>query len=94
MPSKRTRVARPLHSRLTDEVLRAYQAADYFALHRALQLPPWHLSPLPLSRDPLGVDPDDPPDPDDVTLGAQSWADAVAWQEAIEAALAERDRAQ
>ena len=88
MPTKRTCIPRPLQNRMSDEVLEAYQAGDYRRLHTALHLPPWHLSPLPLDQSPLGVDPDDRPDAHDITAGARSWSDAMAWQEAIKEALA------
>lgn len=41
---------------ITAEAIEAYQARDFLALHRALGLMPWEMSPLP--NDPLGCDPD------------------------------------
>jgi hypothetical protein len=63
MPSKRTRVGRHLAQRLTPQALDAYRNRDFFALHMALSLRPWHRSPLPISECELGVDQGEPPEP-------------------------------
>jgi hypothetical protein len=70
---------RSLRTRITPEAISAWRRGDYLGLHRALKLHPGHPSPLPLSVDPLGVDPNDPPDTDD---GARAWSQG--WQAAVD----------
>ena len=48
MPAKRTRSKARAH-RVTPEAVRAYQARDWGALHRALGLKPWEASPLDIN---------------------------------------------
>lgn len=47
---------------ITDEVVSAFKAGDYLALHRALGLAPHQCSPLPDTITALGVSQDPPPD--------------------------------
>ena len=46
MPSNRRRRARSQRLRITAEAVDAYRAGDSLALARALELPPWHSSPI------------------------------------------------
>lgn len=60
MPTNRTRIARRQNRRqITPEVIAAWEAADYHALHAALGLDPWDASPLPEEITALGVPDDD-----------------------------------
>ena len=45
-----------MSSTVTAEVVAAWRAGDYLALHRALRLKPWQASPLPLRCTALGCD--------------------------------------
>jgi hypothetical protein len=49
------RAAKVKTHRITPEAIEAFRAGDYDRLHRALGLPPWHPSPLPLEVHGLGV---------------------------------------
>lgn len=82
MPSKRSRVARPLQRRITPQALAAYRAADWMQLHRELGLKPWEASPL-------AVDADEPPAPELQNAWTASWVRAVELREALEAADAD-----
>jgi hypothetical protein len=78
MPTNRTtRGTRRRH--VNEAAIRAWLRADYFALHRALNLHPGVPSPLPTSITPLGCDPDCPPDRD-YTGWARGWPESVALQ--------------
>lgn len=57
-------------NRVTADAIAAFEAGDFFALHRALGLAPWQPSPVPASVSALGVDPDDPPADDGTALAA------------------------
>lgn len=54
MPVK-SRKAKGRQHRITPDVIAAWLAADYMALHRALGLHPWEASPLPYTITSLGV---------------------------------------
>src|SRR4051794_15242719 len=60
---------------ITPEAVAAYLARDYLRLHRALELWPWEISPLPLADSGLGCDPDHPP-------ASLPWDDS--WKQAVE----------
>lgn len=63
--------------RITQAAVEAFRAGDELALHRALRLPPWQISPLQVDRDcpwPAG------------TGGAMTWPDSVALRAELEAA--------
>ena len=81
MPLKR-RIVKANSHRITHEAVAAYRAGDYTALHRALNLPPWHESPLPLEITPLGVDQDEPP----AYACSDTWYVAQELQAELEAA--------
>jgi hypothetical protein len=86
MPTNRTPIARNRSGhRITPEVVAAYEARDYLALHRALSLKPWQASPLPLELTALGVDQGRAPD--EGTAFALSWPLAQQLQREIEQAL-------
>ena len=55
MPVKR-RTAKGRAHRITPEAVEAFKAGDFLALHQALGLKPWEVSPLPLNIEPLGCD--------------------------------------
>src|SRR5262245_57327134 len=60
MTTKRRTLRRDVRKdRLTPEVIAAWKACDYAALHSALGLRPWEASPLPREITAFGVDPDD-----------------------------------
>jgi len=59
MVTNRKPVNRSRTRQLTPEAIAAWEAADYLALHRALDLAPWDASPLPYEITALGVDDDD-----------------------------------
>ena len=85
MPTMRRRVERTTRGRITAEAVEAFRAGDFHALHNALNLPPWHPSPLPESVETLGVTPDHPPRADG-TCWAEAWPQAVALQRELMAA--------
>ena len=85
MPTMRRRTIRSTKGRITAEAVEAFKAGDFMALHRALDLPPWHPSPLPESVEPLGVDPDITP-PRDGTCWAEVWSKVVELQRELQAA--------
>ena len=85
MPIKR-RTSKALRHRITPDAIEAFIARDYLALHRALGLAPWEMSPLPLSVEQLGVDPDDPP-PGEGTGWYESWPLAVELQRELQKAV-------
>ena len=85
MPVKR-RGAKARPHRITPDAIAAFLAADFVALHRALDLALYEPSPLPQSVEALGVDPDNPPRADG-TAWAEAWPKVVALQrELIKAA--------
>ena len=86
MPTMRRRTIRSTKGRITREAVEAFKAGDFMALHRALDLPPWHPSPLPESVEPLGVDPDNPPPENSGRCWDDCWPQAVALQRELEAA--------
>jgi hypothetical protein len=49
MPTNRTYKKREARAHIPQAAIDAWRKADLWALHRALDLPPWHLSPLPLA---------------------------------------------
>ena len=75
MPSNRRRRARSQRMRISTEAVEAYRAGDSLALSRALELPPWHVSPI-------GAD--GPCPYPAYTSGAETWAQAVELREALE----------
>ncbi|RUU99681.1 hypothetical protein EOA60_03080 [Mesorhizobium sp. M1A.F.Ca.IN.020.06.1.1] len=82
MPTKRTPRNRDAKRRITPAAVEAFQANDYKALHRALGLKPWEMSPLPRDIEPLGCDPERPPN-SRATLFDQSFEQAVELQRAL-----------
>jgi len=62
--------------RITPEAVAAYQHGDKIALHAALRLPPWQLSPL----DAVGACPYPPR-----AAGATTWPDSVSLRAELEA---------
>ncbi len=78
MPTMRRRIERTTRGRITAKAVEAFRAGDYHALQNALNLPPWHPSPLPESVETLGVTPDHPPE----FRSGSSWDDC--WQAAVE----------
>jgi hypothetical protein len=83
MPVKR-RLSKGRAHRITAEAVEAYKAGDYLGLHRALELRPWEVSPLPLSVTPLGCDQDERPDD---SPWNDSWEQAQELQRALEEAV-------
>lgn len=83
MPTKRTPRNRDAKRRITPAAVEAFKAGDFMALHRALGLRPWEMSPLPLDVTPLGCDPERPPNHPTATLFAQSFGQAVELQRAL-----------
>jgi len=76
MPTKRQRaIRRNAGDRITEAAIAAYQARDYDALHRALGLAPWEVSPLPSSVEPLGCDQGPRP---------SFWQEHCGWEKAQE----------
>ncbi|RWA62132.1 hypothetical protein [Mesorhizobium sp.] len=67
---------------ITPAAVEAFQANDVKALHRALGLRPWEMSPLPRDVEPLGCDPERPPN-SRTTLFDQSFEQAVVLQRAL-----------
>jgi hypothetical protein len=84
MPVKKRKAKARAHQ-ITPEVIAAFEAGDYRALHCALNLRPWEASPLPLSVTALGVD--QGPAPDWANLHTTSWAKAQELQREILAAM-------
>jgi hypothetical protein len=70
---------------ITPEVVAAWQAADYRALHRALGLGPWEQSPLPREIIALGCSQDDEVDAD----SGRCWDQALPKVLAIQRKLLE-----
>ena len=66
--------------------MEAYRAGDYIRLHRALHLPPWHASPLPLDVSPLGVHQGEPPAYRKAGAWHDTWHVAQELQRELEAA--------
>ncbi|TIQ05731.1 hypothetical protein [Mesorhizobium sp.] len=67
---------------ITPAAVEAFKANDYKALHRVLGLKPWEMSPLPRDIEPLGCDPERPPN-SRATLFDQSFDQAVELQRAL-----------
>ncbi len=88
MPTMRRRVERTTRGRITAKAVEAFRAGDYHALQNALNLPPWHPSPLPESIEPLGVDPDGPPPEYRGGDWGELWSQAVELQRELMAAVA------
>ena len=82
MPVKRRTVKGRVH-RITPEAVEAYRAGDYIALHMALGLRPWEVSPLPLSVTSLGCDQSLPRDREPSGWFA-SWEQAQELQRLLE----------
>ncbi|RWF41843.1 MAG: hypothetical protein EOS65_10900 [Mesorhizobium sp.] len=82
MPTKRTPRHRNIKRRVSPAAIAAFKANDFHALHRALGLNPWEMSPLPLDIEPLGCDPARPPNAR-MTLFDQSFEQAVELQRAL-----------
>ncbi|ESY72798.1 hypothetical protein X743_14930 [Mesorhizobium sp. LNHC252B00] len=81
MPVKR-RKDKSRAFKMTEAAIDAYRARDFRALHQALGLRPWEMSPLPDT--PLGCNPANPPSETDRTLFAQSYQQAVELQRDLE----------
>ena len=79
MPVKR-RVAKSRAHRITPEAVEAFRAGDYLALHAALGLRPWEVSPLPLEVTPLGCDQKPLRDPRPASAWDASWEQAQELQ--------------
>ncbi|ESY70005.1 MULTISPECIES: hypothetical protein [Mesorhizobium] len=69
---------------ITVEAIEAYKARDFSALHRALGLKPWEMSPLP--NHPLGCDPDWEMPASANNLFALSFPQALELQQRLEEA--------
>jgi hypothetical protein len=89
MPVKRRKAKAKAYA-ITPEVIAAFEAGDYSALHCALHLRPWEASPLPLSVTALGVD--QGPAPDWANAETTSWAKAQKLQREILAAMKQGTR--
>ena len=61
MPTNRKPVRRNLRRRISPAAIAAWQAADYHALHSALGLSPWEMSPLQDTITALGVSEENAP---------------------------------
>ena len=72
---------------ISPEAIAAYEAGDFHALHRALDLRTWEISPLPIEVSALGVDPDDRPDDRDGSPWAASWRQAMELQRRLSEAV-------
>jgi len=83
MPVKRRLNKRRQH-RITPEAIEAFLAKDVWALHRALGLAPWEMSPLLQSEHPYGI-PKKPPSSQS-TCFDQSYEQAVKLRAALIAA--------
>jgi hypothetical protein len=79
MTTKRRTIRRGGRGRITPEVIAAWRAGDYGALHLALHLHPWCHSPLPKEIICLGVDQNSPPHFLDVQQ-REDWRQAAALQ--------------
>jgi hypothetical protein len=66
--------------RIRPEVVEAFKAGDYVALHLALGLKPWEASPLDVGRGPVPAYAGDGP-------WAESWPRAQELRRAIEEAI-------
>ncbi len=77
MPTKRSRIPRPLARQISAAAIAAYRANDWLQLHRELGLRPWEASPLDVRAD-------DPPVPE-TNAWAASWPQAVELRKALEA---------
>ncbi len=66
--------------------LRVFEAGDYLALHAALGLTPWEVSPLPMRITPLGVTQGPPPAWAKEGGGFDSWAQAQELQRLLQEA--------
>jgi hypothetical protein len=86
MPVKR-RASKARRRKITPEAVEAYRQRDLWGLHKALGLPPWHVSPLPWPECPYGVH----QGPTPITLRgramAATWEAAQALQREFEAAV-------
>ncbi len=77
MPLKR-RTAKQRDHRITPDAVAAFRAVDWLALHRALGLKPWEMSPLDVS----GECPYPPG-----SGGGESWPMALALRDELQAKL-------
>ena len=77
MPTKR-RVDKARRHRISPEAIAGYRPEDCNALHRALSLRPWEVSPLRVDQGPA---------PGGPTAWAASWPQAQELQRELEAAL-------
>jgi hypothetical protein len=73
MPTIRRSKKRGEHRRVTPAAIEAWRGGDYRALHNALHLAPFEMSPLPRPFA-LGCDPDN--HRDDGTVFSESWEQA------------------
>ncbi len=80
MPVRRSQVRRAEHT-ITGEAEAAYRASDHAALHRALGLKPWEVSPL-------DAEGDAPWSPG--SAGAKTWDKVVRLRAELEAAVQSR----
>jgi hypothetical protein len=83
MTTKRRTIRRGGTRRITPEVVAAWQAADYSALHCALGLGPWEPSPLPVEITALGCSLDDIPEQD----SSSCWDDSLPKAQALQRQL-------
>lgn len=82
MPVKARRAKSRAHA-ITPAAVQAFIADDYFALHQALGLKPWNVSPLHVREDSVCVHPPG-------TGYADSWDLVLRLRAELEAAVAER----
>ena len=88
MPTKRKRLSRQAQQWISPAAVEAYRAGDFMALHIALGLAPWEPSPLPLSIEPLGIDPDNPPMPSNGGCWDDAYPKILELHRLLEAAVA------
>lgn len=77
MPAKRSN-PKQRENRITPEAVAAFHAGDWMALHRALGLRPWEVSPLDAGRE--------PPLRDAMSMRSLTWSKAKALRDLLEGA--------
>jgi hypothetical protein len=88
MPTNRTYRKRQSRAHVSQAAIDACEAGDMWALHRALDLPPWHLSPLPVAfADGYGL-PDEPNLESDLVMDG-TWHAAKALHDQLYALAGE-----
>jgi hypothetical protein len=78
MGTNRTPLRREFRRRITPDAIAAFRASDEAALHLALRLPPWHISPLTVGDGPSPYPPN--------AMGRETWAQAQELRRALEEA--------